>query len=466
MNEPGSTRTDTLAAIGVVMLIAGLIISSLAIIANSMMVVGVACLTPSMWRARTRLPAVIAAATVFGWVVSGIFIGSTPEWGRPNEVLDWISEDARFIVTVAVLIGMIGIADAARHRQAVGLAVTGIAASGAAMLALYPFVATVRNEADLLVGLTSSHHVIAALGGFGILAGFSIREIWPTERWRWAATAAMLATVALSGSRAVLIGLTVALVVMAMMQRRTAGYRSTAVLIVVVLAVGVLAVPRVRETVLWLIPGTGSDLDVTDQGSEQVDAESEPIASGDLDEPDQGSEQVDAEGEPKAPGQEPTPASIQNIEDRLAYWERAADWILASPMVGGGAFRFNDSEETFSGIRGVVYVATDGERRFNAAQAHNVYLHVAAETGLIGALAFFAPWAWACVVLARRKPTGNPEQRDPSTVALDEVREFAVSMLVLAGVVGLFSEGVFAPSLGIVTAVAAIGGARLWERAG
>jgi len=430
MTGAASTRTDTLAAVGVVVLIASLIISTFTIIANSMVIAGAVCLAPSMWRARTRLPVMVAVATVLGWVVYGIFISSTPTWGRPGEVLDWISEDARFIVTVAVLIGMIGIADAARYRRAVSLAVMGIAVSGVVMLAMYPFVTAVRaseqRASELLVGLTSSHHVIAALGGFGILAGFSIREIWPTERWRWAATAVMLATVALSGSRAVLIGLTAALVVMAMMQRRTAGARSTVVLIVVVIAVGALAVPRVRETVLWMVPWGGA-------------------------------EQVDADGDPKL--------SIENIESRLDYWERAAEWILASPVVGGGAFRFNDADLTFSGVRGVVYVATDGERRFDAGQAHNVYLHVAAETGLIGVVAFFAPWAWACAVLARRRSTEESSPGDPSTVALDGVREFAVSMLVLAGVVGLVSEGVFAPSLGIVTAVAAIGGARVWERA-
>jgi O-antigen ligase len=169
-------------------------------------------------------------------------------------------------------------------------------------------------------------------------------------------------------------------------------------------------------------------------------------------------QQVDADADPKL--------SIENIEDRLNYWERAVEWTLASPAVGGGAFRFNDADLTFSGVRGVVYVATDGERRFDAGQAHNVYLHVAAETGLLGAVAFFAPWGWTCVVLARRRPTKEPSPGDLSTVELSGVREFAVSMLVLAGGVGLVSEGVFAPSLGIVTAVAAIGGARLWERAG
>jgi hypothetical protein len=46
MSEPAPSRTDALAAVGVVVLIVSLIISSLTVIANTMVIAGVRCLTP------------------------------------------------------------------------------------------------------------------------------------------------------------------------------------------------------------------------------------------------------------------------------------------------------------------------------------------------------------------------------------------------------------------------------------
>jgi O-antigen ligase len=419
------SRSDTLAAIGIVVLIMSLIVSSFTGIANAMVVVGVSCLLPSMWRARLRFAAVVSAATALGWVLFGMLVGSTPSWGNPTEVLDWLSEDARFIVTVAVVIGMCGISDSTRFHQAVRFSVAAIALSNALVLVLYPVTNAVRNgeqrASDLLVGVTSSHHVLAALSAFGILAGFSMRDIWSREWLRWIATAVMLAALALSGSRAVLAGLAFALIVLALLQRPAVRYRSTATLLAIVVAVGSFAVPRVSESFDWLFSRN------------------------------------------EVPSDEPT-LSVENIESRLLYWERAGGWIRDSPAIGGGSFRFNDRDLTFVGVRGVAYLATDGERRFNAGQAHNVYLHVAAETGLIGSVAFFAPWGWAIWVLVRRRPRPGSKNPLPVSTTFVGIREFGVSMAVLASVVGMVSEGVFAPSTGIGAAVAVIGGANLWMR--
>jgi len=82
--------------------------------------------------------------------------------------------------------------------------------------------------------------------------------------------------------------------------------------------------------------------------------------------------------------EELTSTDDPNVVERFVYFERAKDDFLASPLIGIGFGRYNDDFLSFSGIRNVVYVATQGEIVNESTHAHNSYLHFLAEGGLLG----------------------------------------------------------------------------------
>ena len=75
-----------------------------------------------------------------------------------------------------------------------------------------------------------------------------------------------------------------------------------------------------------------------------------------------------------------------NIADRLFYlWPRAFDDFLRSPIIGIGFTRFNDVPMYLEGIPGYVMLnTTQINIQFNDSHAHHTFLHVMAETGIIG----------------------------------------------------------------------------------
>lgn len=71
--------------------------------------------------------------------------------------------------------------------------------------------------------------------------------------------------------------------------------------------------------------------------------------------------------------------------DRLFFlWPRALDLFLHSPIFGTGFGSFNDIPYRLEGIPHVFMYNQPYELIFNAAHAHNTFLHVLAETGLVG----------------------------------------------------------------------------------
>ncbi len=74
-----------------------------------------------------------------------------------------------------------------------------------------------------------------------------------------------------------------------------------------------------------------------------------------------------------------------NVIDRALYlWPRATDLFLRSPIVGTGFGSFDDMPYHLKGISGVFSYNVPEAANFTAAHAHNSYLHILAETGLVG----------------------------------------------------------------------------------
>jgi O-antigen ligase len=74
-----------------------------------------------------------------------------------------------------------------------------------------------------------------------------------------------------------------------------------------------------------------------------------------------------------------------NVLDRALYlWPRAYSLFLHSPLIGTGFGSYNDLPYSFVGIDHLVSYNHPPQHLFNAAHAHNTYLHVLGETGLVG----------------------------------------------------------------------------------
>ena len=90
-------------------------------------------------------------------------------------------------------------------------------------------------------------------------------------------------------------------------------------------------------------------------------------------------------------------------EERLAHWRAALRMARAQPLLGVGAGNFSARFREF----------TSGERfRVSRGHAHNAYLQVAAQTGLLGLAAYLALLATAGFRLVRAlRRAVNPEER-------------------------------------------------------
>lgn len=126
---------------------------------------------------------------------------------------------------------------------------------------------------------------------------------------------------------------------------------------------------------------------------------------------------------------------------RVLYWSYAGRLFLDSPVFGVGFGRFNDVNSEFMGPRGVVYFATKGDRVISDLAAHNSYLHLLAESGIVGLSLLLLVW----LVIFRR--LGEARKR---LVVPDLIRAylFACQGLIVFVLVGsLFDHGLGAPSV-------------------
>jgi O-antigen ligase len=81
-----------------------------------------------------------------------------------------------------------------------------------------------------------------------------------------------------------------------------------------------------------------------------------------------------------------------NLMSRIVLWGYALHHFMLSPFVGIGWGRFNDAQIVLSGIPGLVAVAFQGERIFNVSSAHNSYLMVLCESGILGLWLLLKIW--------------------------------------------------------------------------
>lgn len=80
-----------------------------------------------------------------------------------------------------------------------------------------------------------------------------------------------------------------------------------------------------------------------------------------------------------------------NIVSRIEYWRRAIDYTARSPLLGVGFSRFNDLEiNGFQGVKHLWQQKADPLLRTDDHHAHNFVLHVLAEMGIAGLVAWVA----------------------------------------------------------------------------
>jgi O-antigen ligase len=92
-----------------------------------------------------------------------------------------------------------------------------------------------------------------------------------------------------------------------------------------------------------------------------------------------------------------------NVMSRIILWGYALHQFIQSPVIGIGWGRFNDVNNVLSGISGVVDLALQGEQRFNVSSAHNSYLQLLCESGLVGLWLLMKVWWTLYQRLAKAK---------------------------------------------------------------
>lgn len=100
-----------------------------------------------------------------------------------------------------------------------------------------------------------------------------------------------------------------------------------------------------------------------------------------------------------------------NILTRIILFVRAWGFFETSPILGIGSFRYNDGGLYLIQVMpGLTVGASNLDPDLSVATAHNSYLHVLAEGGLVGLGIYLAPWLMILMTLRKRR-IGSPMQR-------------------------------------------------------
>ena len=95
-----------------------------------------------------------------------------------------------------------------------------------------------------------------------------------------------------------------------------------------------------------------------------------------------------------------------NILTRINLWARSIWFLEQSPLLGIGAFRFNDFLPHLHQVIPGITVASSDFPSTTTMTAHNSYFHVLAEGGLIGMAIYLLPWMYGLYILGKKaKPT-------------------------------------------------------------
>lgn len=145
-------------------------------------------------------------------------------------------------------------------------------------------------------------------------------------------------------------------------------------------------------------------------------------------------------GDPELLGKE------HNVLSRVVFWTYAAKRFSESPIIGIGFGRYNDSQLQMKGTPGAFYVATGGVKNFSVSSAHNSYLHMLCETGVVG-LALLL-WLWAAIYLRLRRAAREFASRNEAYAFFVACQGSIIFILVCA----LTGHALAAPSIGVPVA--------------
>ncbi len=130
-----------------------------------------------------------------------------------------------------------------------------------------------------------------------------------------------------------------------------------------------------------------------------------------------------------------------NILSRFVFWSYAIHRFIQSPWVGIGWGRYNDPNLQFSGSPGWIYMAMRGEQRFGAANAHNSYLMLLCESGLIGLFLFSLIWFSIYIQLSKAK------QKFAQSISMQSYFIAAQASILFTLTAAMFGHALAAPSV-------------------
>jgi O-antigen ligase len=133
-----------------------------------------------------------------------------------------------------------------------------------------------------------------------------------------------------------------------------------------------------------------------------------------------------------------------NILIRFLYWKYSLKLTRESPLFGIGFGRWNDVDVQIERVGGdLVGLGLSGKRVTEVHHAHNSYLHVLSETGLLGLALLISLWV-TLLRRVRRAIARHAASRDVSAYL-----KACEGIIVFALIAALFGHALASPSLGI-----------------
>lgn len=139
------------------------------------------------------------------------------------------------------------------------------------------------------------------------------------------------------------------------------------------------------------------------------------------------------------------PGENINVLARIAYWKYGVERILDSPVTGIGYGRWNDPNPVWVGAKNFAYFATNAERVFNQMHGHNSYIHIWAESGVVGLGLILALWISVFRYFKRKH---EKFRYDPSIAPYFLVGQAIVLFVCTSALV---AHAFAAPAIGLIT---------------
>lgn len=365
--------------------------------------------------------ALLAVAFVMFVFLIGVMVGSIPEslpdWPR------WINSDGRAVVALLPLILLgttkVRLPDLTMTVRTIEVAVVVTLPVFVAGLVGVPLIRRIAFAEFTFSGLTSSHHAAGLVfGASAMILAAARRSPELGIRPPIALIVGALVLAVGSGSRTAVVGLVAAAIWLAYERQRLTEVLRVTSAVAVLGVVALVFSDKLAGTLAGLLSP-----DLWNAAWQQF-----TVGLG-------STEGAYYEGGSAGAGE----PYIRNILGRFFYWGIAIGLWLRSPLVGIGSFRFNDVDMSFSGIYGVVDVATSGvDRSDELIGAHNQYLGILVENGLLGLVLLLSIWILPYRYIAKRN---SPSER---------IRESGRQMVPFALATGLTGYTLVSPALTFV----------------